>query len=145
MSKYVNGVTYGWADIALKIPGLELELQSIDYGDELEKEASYGMGQLPKGYGRGNYKATCKLGMLMDDYEQLSDWCKSRGNTLYGLMIDKIVVNYAAGEGRIHTDIINDITITKVDNKAAQGDKTLPIDIECLVVGQIIRDGLRPI
>jgi len=145
MSKYINGVYYGWGDITVKLPGLDLDLQSIDYGDEMEKEATYGMGSAPKGYGQGNYKATCKLGMLKDDYDQVADWCKAQGKKLYGLVIPKIVVSYASDGGRIKTDVINKVTITKVDNKAAQGDKTLPIDIECLVVGKIVRDGLEPV
>ena len=145
MSKYVNGRDYGWADITVKLPGLELELQSIDYGDELEKEASYGMGNLPRGYGVGNYKPTCKLGMKLDDFEILTAWCKQRGKTLYGLMLDKIVVSYANEGGRTHTDVISKVTLTKVDHKAAQGDKSLSVDLECLVVGKITRDGLAPV
>lgn len=144
MSKFVNGINYGWADITVKLPGLDLELQSIDYGDELEKEASYGTGAVPKGFGRGNYKATCKFGLLKDDYDQFADWCKAQGKRLYDLVIPKVVVSYANDGDRIKTDVINKVTIIKVDNKAAQGDKTLPIDIECLVVGKIVRDGLDP-
>lgn len=142
---YINGISYGWADVSVKLPGLDLNLQSIDYGDELEKEATYGMGSKPMGYGQGNYKATCKLGMLLDDYDQLEAYCRNRGSRLYRLVIPKIVVNYASDGGPIRTDVINKVTITKVDNKAAQGDKTLPVDIECLVVGTIVRNGLDPI
>ena len=44
----------------LGIPGLNLQIQSIDYEDELEKEEVYGKGQKPRGYGEGNYKASGK-------------------------------------------------------------------------------------
>lgn len=145
MSQYINGINYGWSDISVKLPGLELSLQSIDYGDEVEKEASYGSGAVPKGYGRGNYKATCKMGMLLDDYEEFERYISSSGQKLYEMMIPKVVVNYANDGGRIRTDVINKVTITKVDNKAAQNDKTLPVDIECLVVGTIVRGGVEPL
>lgn len=145
MSRLINGINYGWSDVTAKIPGMELELQSIDYGDELEKEATYGIGAAPKGFGRGNYKATCKFGMLLDDYEQFERYCKDKGKKLYELVIPKIIVSYANDGERTRTDVINKVTITKVDNKAAQGDKTLPVDIETLVVGKIVRDGLEPI
>lgn len=141
----INGIAYGWSDVSVKLQGLELNLQGIDYGDEQEKETVYGMGAAPMGYGRGNYKASCKMSMLLDDYEQLEEYCRSRGTKLYALVIPKIIVSYANEGGAIRTDVINKVTIVKVDNKAAQGDKSLTVEVEGLVVGKIVRNGLEPI
>lgn len=144
MSKYINGQHYSWADITIKLPGgLDIDIQSIEYGDEVEKELAYGLGSMPKGFGRGNYKPSCKLSMVRDDYNRFADWCKSRGKALYDVTLDKIVVCYAQeGEPTI-TDVISKATILKVDTKAAQNDKTLPVDMELLPM-EIIRDGLQP-
>ena len=141
----VNGRTYGWEDIRAKLPGFDLEIQSIEYSDEMEKEASYGTGSKPRGYGTGNYKADCKIAMLKDDYDDFVKWCKSQGASLYKLEIPKIVVSYAMEGERIKNDVINKLTPTKVSNKAAQGDKNLTVEIELLVYGTVVRDGLASV
>lgn len=141
----VNGRTYGWEDIRAKLPGFDLEIQSIEYGDGMEKEANYGTGSKPRGYGRGNYKADCKFSMLKDDYDDFVAWCKTQGVSLYKLEIPKIVVSYAMDGERIKNDVINKVTPTKVSNKATQGDKNLTVEIELLVYGVIKRDGLASV
>lgn len=67
----VNGKAYDWGDVDLKIPGLNIQVQEISYDDELEIEEVYGSGSKPRGYGTGNYKASGKLSMLRDDYDDL--------------------------------------------------------------------------
>ena len=67
----VNGKAYDWGDVDLKIPGLNIQVQEISYDDELEIEEVYGYGSKPRGYGTGNYKASGKLSMLRDDYDDL--------------------------------------------------------------------------
>ena len=48
-------------------------------------EESYGRGYKPRGFGKGNYKASGKLSMLRDDYEDLLAFCKARGVSFYDL------------------------------------------------------------
>lgn len=141
----VNGRAYDWGDVDLKIPGLNLEIQEISYDDELEKEVAYGMGQKPRGYGEGNYKASGKLSLLRDDFDELLDYCKRTDTALYRLIFDKIAVSYANDGGRTRTDILNKVTITKASHKAGQGDKNLKIDLDLLIVGEIKRDGVAAI
>ncbi len=140
----VNGKAYDWADITVKLPTGNLQAQSIDYDDELEKEAVYGAGNMPRGFGTGNYKATCKLSMLLDDYHELEAICKQQGVALYKLVIPKIIVAYANDGDRPRIDEITKVGITKVANKAAQGDKNITVDIECGVFGKIVRNGVEP-
>lgn len=75
----VNGKAYDWGDVDLKIPGLNIQVQEISYDDELEIEEVYGSGSKPRGYGTGNYKASGKLSMLRDDYDDLLAYCKQKG------------------------------------------------------------------
>lgn len=67
----VNGQTYSWGDVDVKIPGLVLVVQEISYDDEQDMEESYGKGNRPRGYGKGNYKASGKMSMLRDDYDDV--------------------------------------------------------------------------
>ncbi|WP_032122041.1 hypothetical protein [Clostridium amazonitimonense] len=141
----INGKAYDWGDISVKLPGLEIEPQEISYNDELEKEAVYGKGQKPRGYGEGNYKADGKLSLLKDDFDDLVEYCKSQGVALYKLVIPKIVVSYANTTQRTKTDVLSTVTITKVNHKNGQGDKSLKVDLDLLVIGGVERDGLKAI
>ena len=141
----VNGKAYDWGDIDVQISGVNLELQEISYDDELEKEAVYGMGHMPRGYGSGNYKASGKLSLLRDDYNDLNDYCKSKGITFFDLVIPKIVVSYGNDNQKIVTDVLHNVTFTKRSGGGKQGDKSLTVDLDMLIFGKIVRDGVEPV
>lgn len=71
MSLKVNGKAYDWGDVDIKLPGLALQVQEISYDDEQEMEETYGKGSKPRGFGTGNYKASGKMSLLRDDYDDL--------------------------------------------------------------------------
>lgn len=141
----INGKAYDWGDVNVDIPGLSLQVQEISYDDELEKEVVYGKGQRPRGFGEGNYKSEGKLSLLRDDYDDLVTYCKNRNIGLYKLVIPKIVISYADGIARTKTDVLYSVTFTKTSHKNAQGDKSLKVDLDFLIVNGINRDGLSPI
>lgn len=141
----INGKTYSWADVDIKLPGLNIEVQEIDYSDELEKELAYGKGQRPRGFSEGNYKSEGKMVLLRDDYDALIDYCRSQGVGLYKLAIPKIIVSYANEGDRTRTDVLNMVTFTKRGHKGAQGDKSLKIDLDFLIVHGIDGDGVKPL
>ena len=114
----VNGRAYDWGDVDFQMPGLNIQVQEVSYNDELEKEVVYGAGQKPRGYGEGNYKSEGKISLLRDDYDELLDYCKRRGISLYKLVIPKIAVSYANPGSRTRTDILSTVTFTKTDQKA---------------------------
>ena len=142
----INGKVYDWSSISINLTGLdEIQAQDISYDDELEKEVVYGTGSKMRGYGTGNYKATAKLSMLKEDYDELIEHCKSKNIALYKLEIPKIVVAYADPGQKTRIDVLKDVTITKTSHKGTQGDKSIKIDLDLLVYGEIIRDGLKAI
>ena len=141
----INGKVYDWASIDIQIPGLAIEAQSIDYDDELESDLVYGRGPLPRGYGNGNYKASAKLSLLRDDYNDLIDYCKSKGIPFYKMIIEKIIVSYANEGQPTRSDVINKVKFKKRTNKAANGDKSFKVDLELLVMGTIVQDGVQPV
>ncbi|NPV89818.1 MAG: hypothetical protein HPY50_03455 [Firmicutes bacterium] len=141
----INGKVYDWSDVAVKLPGLEIEVQEISYDDELEKEAAYGKGSRPRGYGTGNYKSEGKMSLLKDDFDDLVAYCKRRGVSLYKLVIPKIIVSYANQTQKTKTDELDTVTFTKTSQKSAQGDKSLKVDMDFIIVNGVIRDGLSPV
>lgn len=142
MSLKVNGKAYDWADVNLYLPGVVIEPQEISYDDELEKELAYGLGSKPRGYGRGNYKASGKLSLLRDDYDDLLDYCRAQGESFFALEFPKIVVSYANEGDRIRQDVLNRVSFTKRSNKVAQGDKSLKVDLDLTIAGVIEHDGV---
>ncbi len=141
----VNGRAYGWGDVDVKIPGLVITVQEISYDDEQEMEEVYGKGYKPRGYGTGNYKASGKISMLRDDYDDFLAWCKAKGVPFFKLDIPSIVVSYANEGERTHIDELKKVKITKRSNKASQGDKSLTVDLDLMIVGGIVQDGVEPI
>ena len=132
MSLKVNGQTYSWGDVDVKIPGLVLVVQEISYDDEQDMEESYGKGNRPRGYGKGNYKASGKMSMLRDDYDDVLAYCKAKG------------VPYANEGERTRIDELKKVVPIKRSHKAAQGDKSLTVDIDLMIVGGIVEDGVEP-
>ena len=111
MSLKVNGQTYGWGDVDVKIPGLVLVVQEISYDDEQEMEESYG---------------------------------KAKGIPFYGIEWPSVVVSYANEGERTRIDELKKVIPTKRSHKAAQGDKSLTVDIDLMIVGGIVEDGVEP-
>lgn len=141
----VNGKNYDWADININIPGLTMELQEISYDDELEKETSYGKGAMARGYGTGNYKSQGKMTMLRDDYNDLLDYCKRKNVPIYKVVLPKIIVSYANDGQKTKSDELNTVTFTKTNHKGGQGDKSLKVDLDFIIVNGIVRDGVKAI
>ena len=145
MSIKVNGINYGWGDVDVKLPGLNLVVQEISYDDEQEMEESYGRGYRPRGYGKGNYKASGKMSMLRDDFDDVLDYCKATGKSFYNVELPSVVVSYGNPGGRTRIDELKRVVFVKRSHKAAQGDKTLTVDIDLMIVGGIVEDGVEPV
>ena len=145
MSLKVNGKAYDWGDVDIKLPGLALQVQEISYDDEQEMEETYGRGIRPRGFGTGNYKASGKLSLLRDDYDDLLAYCKVKGVAFYKMEFPSIVVSYANEGGRTIIDELKTVRPIKRSNKAAQGDKSLTVVIDLMIIGGIVQDGVQPV
>lgn len=141
----INGKAYDWSDVSIKLPGLDVEVQEISYDDELEKEHVYGKGSKPRGYGTGNYKPTAKISLLREDYEEILQYCKKKDVAFFKLEIPKIVVSYANDNYPTTTDVLPKCSFMKRGMKAAQGDKSLKVDLDILVAGVITSDGVKAV
>lgn len=140
----INGKCYDWSSVTIDISGMDsIELQEISYDDEQELEVVYGKGGKIRGYGTGNQKNSVKLSMAREDFNEMIRVIMSKGyRSFYKYIIPKIVVSYADEGAQTTTDVLTKVKLSKRSLKAAQGDKTMKVDLDGVAIGGIKMNGL---
>lgn len=139
----INGKTYDWEDIDLRLPGMGsvVGVENIEYSDQVDIEAAYGKGSNPRGYGKGNYSAEGKITLSKEAHRDLIKTAKAKGKTIYTLPPFDIPVSYANEDQPTTTDILKSVKFKKQSNSAGQGDKSLKVELELAIIGGIKWDG----
>ena len=140
----INGKCYDWSSVTINVSGMDsIELQEISYDDEQELEAIYGKGGRIRGYGTGNQKNSVKLSMTREDFNEMIRVIKSKGyKSFYKYIIPKITVSYADDGVATTTDVLTNVKFSKRSLKAAQGDKSMKVDLDGMAMGGIKMNGL---
>jgi len=140
----INGKCYDWSSVTINVSGMDsIELQEISYDDEEEVEAIYGKGGKIRGYGTGNQKNSVKLSMTREDFNEMIRVIKSKGyKNFYKYIIPKITVSYADDGVATTTDVLTNVKFSKRSLKAAQGDKSMKVDLDGMAMGGIKMNGL---
>lgn len=140
----INGKCYDWSSVTINVSGMDsIELQEISYDDEQELEAIYGKGGKIRGYGTGNQKNSVKLSMTREDFNEMIRVIKSKGyKSFYKYIIPKITVSYADEGVATTTDVLTNVKFSKRSLKAAQGDKSMKVDLDGMAMGGIKINGL---
>lgn len=135
----INGKVYDWSSVTITASGMEnIEPMEISYDDEQEQELIYGKGGKIRGYGTGNQKNSVKLSMLREDFNEMCRVIRAKGyRNFYKYVIPKIVVNYADAGVATCTDVLTNVVISKRSFKAAQGDKSMKVDLDGVAIGGI--------
>ncbi len=135
----INGSKYDWESITALAPnGIMFNITEINYSDEQEIKEVYGKGSIQAGYGRGNYKASGSLKILLDEWERLAS---TLGDTIYDHDVFPITVSYAA-EGATVTDLLPAIKITKVSTSNSQGSSAAgEKSIDFMITKPIVYNG----
>ncbi|AMK10851.1 hypothetical protein [Pseudodesulfovibrio indicus] len=116
----VNGNLYDWESVEVQLPnGVAVGITSINYNDERPIEARYGKGNVPRGYGRKNYKASGSMELDRDEAEALRE---ALGGSVYSGEPFQIVVSYGNNDMPTVTDTLPKVKITKQDSGASQDD-----------------------
>lgn len=141
----INGKAYDWNSVTIAASGMEnMEPLEISYDDEQETEFVYGKGGKIRGIGTGNQKNSVKLSLIREDFNEMCRVIKSKGiKRFYRYVIPKIVVSYADDGAETSTDVLTNVVISKRSFKAAQGDKTMKVDLDGMAVGGIKINGLE--
>lgn len=140
----INGKCYDWSSVTINVSGMDsIELQEISYDDEEEVEAIYGKGGKIRGYGTGNQKNSVKLSMTREDFNEMIRVIQSKGyKSFYKYIIPKITVSYADDGVATTTDVLTNVKFSKRSLKAAQGDKSMKVDLDGMAMGGIKMNGL---
>lgn len=139
VKQLINGKVYDWSSVTINASGMEnMEPTEISYDDEQENDPIYGKGGRIRGYGTGNQKNSVKLSMLREDFNEMCRVIKSKGyKNYYKYVIPKIIVNYADEGAATCTDVLTNVVLSKRSFKAAQGDKSMKVDLDGFAVGGI--------
>lgn len=111
-----------------------------------KKGAQYKADRLLSG-GTGKVKGvtihnTNDLKNVEEDAEQ---YCKQKGVPFYKMELPSIIVSYANEGARTKIDELKKVKFSKRSNKAAQGDKSLTVDVDMMIVGGVYQDGVAPV
>lgn len=141
----INGKVYDWSSVTITASGMEnMEPLEISYDDEEEFEAIYGKGGKIRGYGTGNQKNSVKISLLREDFNEMCRVIQSKGyKHFYRYVIPKIVVSYADEGAETTTDVLTNVKLSKRSFKAAQGDKSMKVDLDGMAIGGIKTNGLK--
>ena len=74
-----------------------------------------------------------------------SRYCKQKGVPFYKMELPSIIVSYANEGARTKIDELKKVKFSKRSNKAAQGDKSLTVDVDMMIVGGVYQDGVAPV
>lgn len=140
----INGKVYDWSSVTISLSGVEnIEPLEVSYDDEREQELIYGKGGNIRGWGNGNKKNSVKISLLREDFNELCKVIKKSGKKhFYDFTIPKIVVAYAEEGKETCTDVLKNVVISKRSFKAAQGDKSMKVDMDAVAIGGIKINGL---
>lgn len=140
----INGKVFDWSSVTINVSGCEnIEPLEISYDDEQEQEPVYGKGGKIRGYGTGNKKNSVKLSLIREDFDEICNVIKRLGHkSFYQYCIPKITVSYADPDKTTCTDVLTKVIFSKRTFKAAQGDKSMKVDLDGMAIGGIKINGL---
>lgn len=124
----INGREYEWADIALNVGGIDIKgFRNVNYKESQEKEAYYGKGNKPRSIQRGNKNYTGSLTFSQSEIIALKAAAGSL--SLLDIKVDIIVAYVPENSAKIRVVTILGAEFTDIEEKMAQGDKFMEIEL----------------
>lgn len=122
----------GWNDVKPVILGKVVEgIIALSYTDSVEKENVYGLGGVPIGRGRGNYKAEASITLFKEELIQLQA-AIGPGESIMDIPPFDIPVLYEYS-GIIYKDVIRNAEFTNNGVDVKQNDKTISTQLTLVV------------
>jgi hypothetical protein len=127
----INGVNYAWENAFVTMPtGLQIGIKEVNYKESQEVEEVYGFGSEPLDYGCGNRKYEGKITLHYFQFQQLQKEANNFGGSILDIPVKTNVINVSyLNETGFINDTLSSVKFTDFEKKAAQGDKSLTVDI----------------
>ena len=137
----INGRVYDFQSIKLTmVTGYIVDLESIEYSDQMDDEVRTGTSGVPIGIGRGEYSGECTVEMSLSDYNKIDAHAKGHGG-FYNLPPLDIVVSY----GHLGQEPVVDALQVHFHERsglgASKGDKSLNVQIKGFLTKPLVRNG----
>ena len=124
------GKMAGWNSVTYNVFGTDVEAMiDFTYNDNVEIETIYGHGNMPIGYGEGNYSAECGLTLHAEAVASILA-AIPQGKRISDAAASDVVIQYEY-QDRVVTDIIRNFKITGLGKEVKQGDKMVGQKVEC--------------
>lgn len=132
----INGVEYGWGDIAVNIGGVPVTgIRAIKYDEEREKENIYGAGSNVVSRGYGRVKSTASITLLGGTVMALK--AKAPRGQLHRIAPFTIVVAYQPDAGPMQIHHLKNCEFKKTTFDWKEGDTHKEIEFE-LIISHIV-------
>lgn len=129
----INGREYEWADISLNVGGVDIKgFRNISYKESQEKEHLHAKGNKPRSIQRGNKTYSGSLTFTQSEIRAMKSAAGSL--SLLDINVDIIVAYVPDGSDKIQVVTIRGAEFTDVEEKMAQGDKFMEIELPFLAL-----------
>jgi len=132
LTPLVNGKSYEWADITINILGVPFAgVTAIEYEDKQEMKDIMGAGNRPVSRSYGNYSASAKVTLLMEEIENIQK--VAPGGVLQRIPEFDITVAYVDSALTPVKHTIKNCRFRNNARKVKQGDSSITCDMDLIV------------
>lgn len=131
----INGREYEWADIKLNIGGIEIDgFRNISYKESQEKEHLHAKGREARSIQRGNKIYTGSLTLTQSEIIAIE---RATLKPITDLKVDIVIAYVPDGSSKIYTVVLKGAEFTDAEQKMAQGDKFMEIELPFLALRMV--------
>lgn len=131
----INGREYEWADIRLNVGGIEIGgFRNVSYKESQEKDFLHAKGRNPRSIQRGNKSYTGSLTFTQSEIIAIE---RATGKSILDLKVDIIIAYVPEDSPKIRKVTLKGAEFTDVEEKMAQGDKFMEIELPFLALRKI--------
>ena len=132
----IDGREYEWGDIRLNVGGIEIEgFRNVSGKESQEKDFLHAKGRNPRSIQRGN---KTYVGSLTFTQSEIIAIERATGKSILDLTVDIIVAYVPDDSPKIRTVVYKAAEFTDVEEKMAQGDKFMEIELPFLSLRRIV-------
>ncbi len=136
MIKYtplINGEAYSWSTVIVSFLGnVAIDISSINYSDNMEKEDIYGGGINPVKRGYGNYSAEGSITFSMEELEVLQNIAPN--GRIQEIPSFNITVSYKpTDDTKITTHKLHNVEFLDNGRQVSQNDKNIELEVNLII------------